>query len=203
MPASTSSKRPCAAETRGSKRPWPDSRPEQRALLGHAGRDHAGGGRPVSAMFRSFSVFNYRVWFIGALVSNIGAWMQNTAMSWVVLTELTDNDPGSHGHHDGPAVRPAAPPRPRDGLGRRPVRPASAAWSSPRRLLLLLGLAIGILLLTGSHDAAASCTGSRWRSASSPPSTTRSGRPSCPTSWRARTPRTRSRSTPRPSTAPA
>ncbi|TXK06729.1 MFS transporter [Microbacterium mitrae] len=43
-------------------------------------------------MFRSFSSFNYRVWFIGALVSNVGAWMQATAISWVVLTELTDND---------------------------------------------------------------------------------------------------------------
>jgi len=37
----------------------------------------------MSGMFRSFSVFNYRVWFIGALVSNIGAWMQATALSWV------------------------------------------------------------------------------------------------------------------------
>ncbi|WP_428904587.1 MFS transporter [Microbacterium sp. YY-03] len=46
----------------------------------------------MSAMFRSFSSFNYRVWFIGALVSNIGAWMQATAISWVVLTALTDND---------------------------------------------------------------------------------------------------------------
>ena len=42
-------------------------------------QDHAADGRPMSAMFRSFSVFNYRVWFIGALVSNIGAWMQATA----------------------------------------------------------------------------------------------------------------------------
>lgn len=51
----------------------------------------------MSAMFRSFSVFNYRVWFIGALVSNIGAWMQATALSWVVLTQLTDNDAGAMG----------------------------------------------------------------------------------------------------------
>jgi Arabinose efflux permease len=51
----------------------------------------------VSAMFRSFSAFNYRVWFIGALVSNIGAWMQATALSWVVLTGLTDNDAGAMG----------------------------------------------------------------------------------------------------------
>ena len=51
----------------------------------------------MSAMFRSFSVYNYRVWFIGALVSNIGAWMQATAQNWVVLTELTPNDAAAMG----------------------------------------------------------------------------------------------------------
>lgn len=43
-------------------------------------------------MFRSLRLFNYRLWFIGALVSNTGAWMQSTAISWIVLTELSDND---------------------------------------------------------------------------------------------------------------
>lgn len=51
----------------------------------------------LPAMFRSFSVFNYRVWFIGALVSNVGAWMQATAQNWVVLTELTPGDAGAVG----------------------------------------------------------------------------------------------------------
>ena len=46
----------------------------------------------MSAMFRSLSGFNYRLWFAGALVSNIGTWMQRTAQDWIVLTELTDND---------------------------------------------------------------------------------------------------------------
>ena len=46
----------------------------------------------MSTMFRSLKVFNYRVWFVGALVSNVGAWMQATAQDWVVLTELTDHD---------------------------------------------------------------------------------------------------------------
>ena len=46
----------------------------------------------MSSMFRSLGLFNYRVWFIGALVSNIGGWMQATAQDWVVLTQLTDND---------------------------------------------------------------------------------------------------------------
>ncbi|WP_293697184.1 MFS transporter [uncultured Agrococcus sp.] len=48
-------------------------------------------------MFRSLSIFNYRAWFFGALISNIGAWMQATALSWIVLTVLTDNDAGAVG----------------------------------------------------------------------------------------------------------
>ncbi|MFT4122971.1 MAG: MFS transporter [Microbacteriaceae bacterium] len=43
-------------------------------------------------MFRSLALFNYRLWFAGALVSNVGTWMQRTAQDWIVLTELTDND---------------------------------------------------------------------------------------------------------------
>ncbi|MBX3093364.1 MAG: MFS transporter [Cryobacterium sp.] len=51
----------------------------------------------MKAMFRSLGVFNYRVWFVGALVSNIGAWMQRTAQDWIVLTELTDHDAAAVG----------------------------------------------------------------------------------------------------------
>src|SRR5699024_1959475 len=43
-------------------------------------------------MFRSFQIFNYRVWFFGALVSNVGQWMQSTAPSCVVLTVPTDHN---------------------------------------------------------------------------------------------------------------
>ncbi|SDS18732.1 MFS transporter [Agrococcus carbonis] len=43
-------------------------------------------------MFRSLKRFNYRTWFTGALISNVGAWMQSTALSWTVLTVLTAND---------------------------------------------------------------------------------------------------------------
>ncbi len=46
----------------------------------------------MRSTFRSLGVFNYRLWFFGALVSNIGAWMQRTAQDWIVLTELTDQD---------------------------------------------------------------------------------------------------------------
>jgi MFS family permease len=39
--------------------------------------------------FRSLKGFNYRVWAAGALVSNIGTWMQRIAQDWLVLAELT------------------------------------------------------------------------------------------------------------------
>ena len=102
----------------------------------------------MSAMFRSFSVFNYRVWFIGALVSNTGAWMQATALSWVVLTELTANDAGAMGVT---MALQFAPPLLLVGV---------TGWVADRfdrrrllmltqGLLLLLGVAIGVLLLLG------------------------------------------------------
>src|SRR5690606_28380244 len=52
------------------------------------------GGRParMSSPFRSLGVFNYRLWFAGATVSNVGTWMQRTAQDWIGLSELTDHD---------------------------------------------------------------------------------------------------------------
>jgi MFS family permease len=46
----------------------------------------------VKATFRSLASFNYRLWAGGALVSNVGTWMQRTAQDWLVLTQLTQND---------------------------------------------------------------------------------------------------------------
>lgn len=50
----------------------------------------------MSRMFSAMHVFNYRLWVSGALVSNIGTWMQRVAQDWLVLTVLTD--------HSGTAV---------------------------------------------------------------------------------------------------
>src|SRR6516162_7584519 len=47
-------------------------------------------------VFRSLARFNYRVWASGALVSNVGTWMQRAAQDWLVLTQLT--------HHNASAV---------------------------------------------------------------------------------------------------
>ncbi len=43
----------------------------------------------MKGTFRSLSNFNYRVWAGGAIVSNVGTWMQRTAQDWIVLTQLT------------------------------------------------------------------------------------------------------------------
>ncbi|WP_084595792.1 MFS transporter [Microbacterium profundi] len=99
-------------------------------------------------MFRSFSSFNYRIWFLGALVSNVGGWMQATAQDWVVLTELTDNDATAMGFTMALQFGPPL------------VLVSLTGWVADRfdrrKILLLtqtvlMGLAIGVaaLLLTG------------------------------------------------------
>jgi MFS family permease len=45
----------------------------------------------VSPTFQSLRYVNYRLWFAGALVANIGTWMQRVAQDWLVLTVLTDD----------------------------------------------------------------------------------------------------------------
>jgi len=45
----------------------------------------------MSATFRSLKNRNYRIWAGGAIVSNIGTWMQRTAQDWIVLTQLTNH----------------------------------------------------------------------------------------------------------------
>src|SRR5690625_7884110 len=41
-------------------------------------------------MFTSLRLFNYRVWFFGALVANIGTWMQRVAQGWLLLAVLPE-----------------------------------------------------------------------------------------------------------------
>ena len=52
---------------------------------------------PVEASFSALSSFNYRVWTAGALVSNVGTWMQSVAQDWLVLTQLTHHDAKAFG----------------------------------------------------------------------------------------------------------
>jgi MFS family permease len=98
-------------------------------------------------MFRSLSLFNFRVWFIGALISNIGGWMQATAQDWVVLTELTHNDATAMGvtmalQFGPPLVLVSVTGWIADRFDRRKLLMVTQS------ALMLLAIAVGVLLLT-------------------------------------------------------
>ena len=102
----------------------------------------------MSAMFRSFANINYRIWFAGALVSNIGGWMQATAQDWVVLTELTDNDATAMGvtmalQFGPPLLLVSQTGWVADRFDRRHILLVTQS------ALLGLAIAVGILLLNG------------------------------------------------------
>jgi MFS family permease len=98
--------------------------------------------------FRSLRSPNYRIWAAGALVSNIGSWMQRTAQDWIVLTELTNHDATSVGIVMGLQFGPQFLLLPLTGY---------AADHLDRRKLLfctqaamgLLALGLGLLVVTG------------------------------------------------------
>ncbi|MEJ1923523.1 MFS transporter [Microbacterium sp. KHB019] len=99
-------------------------------------------------MFRSFSNFNYRIWFLGALVSNVGGWMQATAQDWVVLTELTDNDATAMGvtmalQFGPPLVLVSVTGWVADRFDRRRILLLTQS------VLMALALGVAALLLTG------------------------------------------------------
>lgn len=48
-------------------------------------------------IFRSLRGYNYRVWASGAIVSNVGTWMQRIAQDWLVLTQLTHKNAAAVG----------------------------------------------------------------------------------------------------------
>ena len=48
------------------------------------------GAAPRAGMFRALSHRNYRIFWVGAFLSNVGTWMQAVAQGWLVL-QLTDS----------------------------------------------------------------------------------------------------------------
>lgn len=99
-------------------------------------------------MFRSLAGRNYRLWFIGAIISNIGGWMQSTTQDWVVLTELTDTNASAVGTTMALQFGPQLLLVPVTGavidrFDRRKVLLVTQA------ALMLLAFGLGILLLAG------------------------------------------------------
>ncbi|MCT1459587.1 MFS transporter [Aestuariimicrobium sp. p3-SID1156] len=60
------------------------------------------------SMFASFGWYNYRLFWLGALVSNIGGWMSSVAQQWMVLTELTDHSATALGFQTALSFLPVA-----------------------------------------------------------------------------------------------
>lgn len=52
-------------------------------------------------MFASLGIRNYRLFFGGGLVSNVGTWMARVAQTWLVLTILTDQSASAVGYVTG------------------------------------------------------------------------------------------------------
>ena len=99
--------------------------------------------------FRSLGIYNFRLFFIGAFVSNVGTWMQRTAQDWIVLTKLT--------HHDAAAVGVTLALQFGPVLLMMPIAGLIADRVNRRRMLFItqtlmgiLGLGLGLLVVTNS-----------------------------------------------------
>ncbi|WP_427175011.1 MFS transporter [Arthrobacter sp. 92] len=99
--------------------------------------------------FKSLHILSYRIWFAGALVSNIGTWMQRTAQDWLVFAHLTDHDAGAMGITMALQLGPQ--------LFLAPVAGLIADRFNRKRLLVLtqssmalLSAGLGILVISGA-----------------------------------------------------
>jgi MFS family permease len=93
----------------------------------------------MKGTFRSLNSFNYRMWAGGAIVSNVGTWMQRIAQDWVVLTQLT--------HHNATAVGVVMALQFGPQLLLLPLTGFAADHLDRRKLLIATQAAMGVLAL--------------------------------------------------------
>ncbi|MGC2401251.1 MAG: MFS transporter [Acidobacteriaceae bacterium] len=93
----------------------------------------------MTGTFRSLRSFNFRLWTAGALVSNIGTWMQRIAQDWLVLTQLT--------HHDASALGIVMSLQFAPQLLLLPWTGSAADRLNQRKLLMLTQATMGVLAL--------------------------------------------------------
>jgi MFS family permease len=98
--------------------------------------------------FRSLRSFNFRLWTVGGLVSNVGTWMQRVAQDWLVLTRLTHHDASALGIVMGLQFAPQ--------LLFLPWTGSAADRLNQRKLLMatqammgMLALVLGVLTIAG------------------------------------------------------
>jgi MFS family permease len=103
----------------------------------------------LDGTFRSLRTRNYRLWAAGAIISNVGTWMQRTAQDWIVLAELTPQNATAVGIVMALQFGPSLVLLPFTGF---------AADHFDRRKLLfvtqaaqgILALGLGLLTITGA-----------------------------------------------------
>jgi MFS family permease len=102
----------------------------------------------MSPTFRSFAAPNYRIFFVGALISNIGTWMSRVAQDWLVLVDLTDHSATAVGLVTGVQFLPALLLAPWAGMiaDRFPKRRVIEITQSA---MLVTSLIQAALILTG------------------------------------------------------
>ncbi|MGX1162191.1 putative MFS family arabinose efflux permease [Arthrobacter sp. SLBN-100] len=103
----------------------------------------------MSAMFRALENRNYRIWAGGALVSNIGTWMQRVAQDWLVLTVLTNHSGAALGITTGLQFLPMLLLGPYGGvLADRYRKRIILLWTQVA--MGVTGLVLGLLVVTGT-----------------------------------------------------
>ena len=105
----------------------------------------------MSPTFRSLSNRNYRLYASGAVVSNVGTWMQRVAQDWLVL-QLTNNNGTALGITTGLQFLPILLLSPYAGLiaDRFPKR---RLLQVTQLMLAVPALALGVLALTGVAES--------------------------------------------------
>ena len=105
----------------------------------------------MSPTFRSLSNHNYRLYASGAVVSNVGTWMQRVAQDWLVL-QLTNNNGTALGITTGLQFLPILLLSPYAGLiaDRFPKR---RLLQVTQLMLAVPALALGVLALTGVAES--------------------------------------------------
>lgn len=103
----------------------------------------------MSPMFRALENRNYRIWAGGALVSNVGTWMQRVAQDWLVLTVLTNHSGTAVGITTGLQFLPMLLLGPYGGvLADRYRKRVLLLWTQVA--MGLAALALGLLVVTGT-----------------------------------------------------
>jgi MFS family permease len=100
-------------------------------------------------MFRALENRNYRIWAGGALVSNVGTWMQRVAQDWLVLTVLTNHSGAAVGITTALQFLPMLLLGPYGGvLADRYRKRVILLWTQVA--MGLTGLGLGLLVVTGT-----------------------------------------------------